>query len=265
MTRIFILVLFISFCTKKANDMSYSQTEDLNSKLIHPINQDSIIQNVLNINVDSIAESIKIDLNNDNYEDLVVLHKLPQYPDDPGVFSSLTIYLANDIKATFETDAVFDEIPNDFVVFDSSAVNSKVLAIYPYRNGSLIFAFGYAYGSGRAPSIIVEIENNNIKQVFLDDYNQFVSLAKLNSTDEPKLVLRKNFENWGWDDSLDVILTSYCPYSVFVLHKKFEFDSLLTLEYNKRNYVFKGFQEYDSEIIIAEPRNGSKPFLYIKN
>lgn len=259
----FLLSLLLISCTKEQKEIIPTATESEEIVSFQEIDSDSIIYSVLKIDSLALVDYYKIDLNNDQLEDLVILQNPPKYQADPGTFSRLTVYLANNGTKSFDPVDIFDVIPDDFSSSATSLIDSKLVGIYPTQTGVLIFAFGYPYGSGRSTSLVIKVSGKSINTVFEGDYNYFISLSKLNQT--PTLVLRKTAEHWGWVDSLNILLSSYCPYQVVTLNETFKFDSVLTKDYNIENYVFQGYEPYNSKITVAIPKDGAKPYLYQAN
>lgn len=248
-------------CAKQHEIKSLPEHKTQKTSPIVEINADSVIYTVLQIDSLNLVDFYTIDLNEDNFEDLIILTNPPKYPDDPGEFSSLTIYLTKIGVQTFDPVDVFDTLPKDFSTSVPSQLNTDLIGVYPFKEGTIIFAFGYPYGSGRATSLAIHITDKTITKIFEGEYNQIISLSGLSET--PELTLRKNEEYWGFVDSVNIALTSYCPYQVLTLeNEEFILDSLLTKKYNEENYVFEGFESYNPDITIAVPRGGSKPYVY---
>lgn len=261
----FIASLLVVSCSKEQKPVPSTQSVDSGDVSFHSINADSVIYSALGIDTLSLVHFYKVDLNNDGFEDLIILQNPPIYENDPGAFSRLTIHLTNIGAKHFDTQDVFDKIPDTFRPSISSSINSEFIGVYPFQDGTLVFAFGFQYGSGMAESMAIKISENSIVPVFEDAYNSFISLSELEFGQTPKLVLRKTEEYWGWIDSLNIALSTYSPFHVFILRESFELDSLLTKKYNMENYVFQGFETYNPNITVAVPRDGSKPYIYRAN
>jgi hypothetical protein len=247
-------------CLKEQNSI---QTQNAEPTKYQYIDADSVFYKVLGIDSLSVVEFYKTDLNNDNYEDLIILQNPPI--DDPGVFSRVTVHLGNIGSKHYDTQDVFDKVPDELISSVSSSLSSDLISVYPYQEGSLIFAFGLGYGSGMSESLVIRVNGETMDRVFYDAYNRFISLSGLEDGQTPELVLRKDEEYWGEVDSLNIMLTSYCPYQVLKLGELFEYDSLKTMKYNIEHYVFQGHEPYNSDITVAVPRDGSKPYVYRAN
>jgi len=202
----------------------------------------------------NVVERITTHLDANSVMDSILLYD-PPFEGDPGEFTKIGIYISGIGRFNFSAKDVWDKVDDSFLEGNINAVNSRRVFIHKNKTQTLIFLFGFSYGSGRDEFSVIQIRDKKVSMLFDDEFQTPIKL--LDSASISLVGKRHNGEYFQYVDSLNADIESYQPYYVYKISDDFRIDEQATKKYNELHYVWKGIK-YDSSIRVLCPRNESK-------
>lgn len=198
-----------------------------------------------------VIEKIGFDLNHDGKADNIELAN-PPIEGNPGLFSKITINILGSKSVEFYAKDVWDVIDKPFT--KSNLVKSDKVYIKADGKQVYLVLFGFLYGSGRDEFTVIRVKDNAAKIIFNQEMNEPIGFQYFGNPKTLKFVGRvynSEIINYTDDDSFQI--ASYCPYYVYNLTDSMSVNTLLSKQYNLKNYVWAGIN-YNDKLDVLEPR-----------
>jgi hypothetical protein len=211
-----------------------------------------------------IVKEITLDLNSDNYTDTIILLE-PETSGDPGVFKKIQIRGKNIIPFELKANYSWDSIPKYLRKRNDNKINCDLLFIKQNNKSSYILLNGWGYSTGQEDFALIGISENKCTLLTKENFNDVEEFEDLNKDGIIEIVLNPTWsEGIDYIDSLNASIASYSPYYVYSLTPNtFKFDSILTREYNQKNYAWAGLDNIDS-VQVMWLRNENKYRIWKK-
>lgn len=210
-----------------------------------------------------------VDLNNDHLADTITLTTaLTSVTWDSVYFDTIHIAIAHYSTQTFFTDTVNRwTTMDDWFNNSSNVVPTKWFYLAKGKSQSVLLLFGGMDGAGyRGNFSIINIENNTSRLVLNQNERKIyienaISLSDLDGDGRLDFLYRQIFEYNGKPDTLDGKVGTYSPFFIYTVDSYCVLNKPLTIRYNKKHYVFAGFN-YDESIEVFYPNDESQPRLW---
>lgn len=197
-----------------------------------------------------VIELISFDLNHDGKVDTIELAD-PPIEGNPGLFSKITIRIQGLKTMEFYAKDVWDVIDKPFT--KSNLVKSEKVYIKVDGKQVYLVLFGYQYGSGRDEFTIIRIKDNSAKVIFNQAMNEPIGFQYYGNPKTLKFIGRTNHcEYINSSENGNYQTTTYSPFYVYNLSDTMSIDTILTKQYNLKNYVWAG-KNYNEKIEVLEP------------
>lgn len=198
-----------------------------------------------------VIEKIGFDLNHDGKADTIELAN-PPIEGNPGLFSKITINILGSKSVEFYAKDVWDVIDKPFT--KSNLVKSD--KVYIKADGKQVFVvcFGYQYGSGRDEFTVIRIKDNNSRVIYNLEMNEPIGFQYFGNPKTLKFIGRTNHcEYLNSSENSNYQTATYSPFYVYNLTDTISIDTVLTKQYNLKNYVWAGIN-YNDKLDVLEPR-----------
>ncbi len=199
----------------------------------------------------SIVRTIVLDLNADNYIDTIFLSE-PDTSGDPGVFKKIEIIGKNIIPFELKANFAWDTVPQYLRKRNNKNLSCDLLFIKQHNNSSYIILTGWEYSTGQEDFALIGVSDNKSTLLTKENFNDIKEFEDMNKDGKLDIVLNPTWsEGIDYIDSLKASITSYSPYYVYSLTpNKFILDSILTREYNQKNYAWAGLENIETVQVI---------------
>ena len=205
-----------------------------------------------------VVEKIGFDLNQDGKADTIELAN-PPIEGNPGLFSKITIRIQGSKSVKFYAKDVWDVIDKPFT--KSNLVKSDKVYIKADGKQVYLVLFGYQYGSGRDKFTVIRIKDNNSRVIYNLEMNEPIGFQYYGNPKTLKFIGRaKLCEYLNSSKNGNYQTATYSPFYVYNLTDIMSIDTMLTKQYNLKNYVWAGIN-YNEKLRVQQPR---KPGLKYK-
>ncbi|MFY8032992.1 MAG: hypothetical protein ACOVMN_00635 [Flexibacteraceae bacterium] len=205
-----------------------------------------------------VVEKICFDLNHDGKADTIELAN-PPVEGNPGLFSKITINIQGSKLVEFYANDVWDVIDKPFA--KSNLVKSDKVYIKADGKRVYLVLFGYQYGSGRDEFTVIRIKDNIAKIIYNLEMNEPIGFQYYGNPKTLKFIGRTNHcEYLNSSKNGNYQTSTYSPFYVYNLTDIMSIDTMLTKQYNLKNYVWAGLN-YNEKLQVLEPQ---KPGLKYK-
>lgn len=135
-------------------------------------------------------------------------------------------------------------------------VQSELILIQQLKGNYFINLFGVEYGCCPRTLTIIKVDKDGFSKIFESEFD-LIKIYSFPNGDIGYLGSESFSQGLATIDSLSTTLGSYSPSLIYRLSNNIRLDSTLSREWNKENYVFRGYV-YDEDIIVAHPSHFGK-------
>jgi hypothetical protein len=230
------------------------ERHDINEFISKPLVSNAALETDSN----KVIEKINFDLNHDGKADTIELAN-PPIEGNPGLFSKITIRIQGSKSMEFYAKDVWDIIDKGFT--KSNLVKSDKVYIKADGKQVYLVLFGFLYGSGRDEFTVIRVKDNAAKIIFNQEMNEPIGFQYFGNPKTLKFIGRaKLCEYLNSSKNGNYQTATYSPFYVYNLTDIMSIDTMLTKQYNLKNYVWAGIN-YNEKLRVQQP---SKPGLKYK-